>query len=179
MKPILIKGAIAAALSVTLAQAAPAGYFELSQGAVFETGDTVVTEGKRIRLYGLQSCLRGTSYTDRSGTRRDCGEASIAVLAAFIKDTKPVCAPVAEQNDLTFVVCYATVGNQRLELAMMMITEGYGFATLKADGLPVHAPYAVAEQEARERRRGLWRFSDVKHPAVFLSHAAKNAKRDP
>ncbi|WP_341488022.1 thermonuclease family protein [Pararhizobium sp. A13] len=174
-----MKSAIAATLSVTPVHAAPAGYFELSQGAVFETGDTVVTGGKRIRLYGLQSCLRGTSYTDRSGTRRDCGEASIAVLAAFIKDTEPVCAPVAEQDDLTFVICYAAVGNERLDLAMMMITEGYGFATLRADGLPVHAPYAVAEQVARERRRGLWRFTDVQHPAVFLSHAAKNAKRAP
>lgn len=179
MKPVLIKGAIAATLSVTLAHAAPAGYFELLQGAVFETGDTVVIGGKRIRLYGLQSCLRGTSYSDRSGTRRDCGEASIAVLAAFIKDTNPVCAPVAEQDDLTFVVCYATVGNKRLDLAMMMITEGYGFATLKADGLPVHAPYAVAAQDARERRRGLWRFSEVQHPAVFLSRAAKNPQRVP
>lgn len=179
MKPVLINGAIAAILSVPSAHAAPAGYFELSQGAVFETGDTVVAGGKRIRLYGLQSCLRGTSYTDRSGTRRDCGEASIAVLASFVKDTKPVCTPVAEQNDLAFVVCYATVGIERLDLAMMMITEGYGFATLKADGLPVHAPYAVAEQDARKKRRGLWRFSDVQHPAVFLSHAAKNARRTP
>ncbi|URK89567.1 thermonuclease family protein (plasmid) [Rhizobium sp. RCAM05350] len=174
-----MKSAIAACLSVTAASASPAGYFELAQGAVFETGDTVVSEGRRIRLYGLQSCLRGTPYTDRSGTRRDCGEASIAVLAAFIKDTKPVCAPVAEQSDLIFVVCYAQVGNQQLDLAMMMITEGYGFASLKPDGLPVHPPYAVAEQEARERRRGLWRFKDVQHPAILLSHAARNLRSAP
>lgn len=179
MKALLVKSAVAACLWATAATAAPTGYFELTQGAVLETGDTVVSEGRRIRLYGLQSCLRGTSYTDRSGTQRDCGEASIAVLAAFVKDTNPVCAPVAEVSDLTFVVCYAQVGSQRLDLAMMMITEGYGFASLKSDGLPVHAPYAVAEQDARERRSGLWRFKDVQHPAILLSHAAKNSRRAP
>lgn len=179
MKHLLIKSTLAASVLVTAVNAAPAGYLELAQGVVFETGDTVVSQGRRLRLYGLQSCLRGTSYTDRSGTKRDCGEASIAVLAAFIRDTKPVCAPVAEQSDLTFVVCYAQVGNQRLDLAMMMIMEGYGFASLKTDGLPVHAPYAVAEQDARERWRGLWQFNDVEHPAILLSHAANISRSAP
>lgn len=153
--------------------AAPAGYFDFTTGTVLETGDTWVSAGKRYRLYGLQSCLRGTSYTDASGNRRDCGEASIAMLAAFVKDTSPVCAPVAGRTDLTFAVCYAFVGGQRLDLAMMMISEGYGFASLDSAGMPVYPAYAVAEQKAREARRGLWQFDDVQHPAILLSRAAR------
>lgn len=153
--------------------AAPAGYFDFTTGTVLETGDTWMSSGKRYRLYGLQACLRGTTYTDASGNKRDCGEASIAVLAAFVKDTRPVCAAVAGSKDLTFAVCYALVGGQRLDLAMMMISEGYGFASLDSSGMPIYPAYAVAEQSAREERRGLWQFSDVQHPAILLSRAVK------
>lgn len=153
--------------------ATPAGYFDFTPGTVLETGDTWMSDGKRYRLYGLQACLRGTSYTDASGNKRDCGEASISVLAAFVKDTRPVCAPVAGSTDLTFAVCYAFVGGQRLDLAMMMISEGYGFASLDRAGMPAYPAYAVAEQGAREARRGLWQFNDVQHPAILLSRAAR------
>ncbi|KJF70246.1 thermonuclease family protein [Agrobacterium arsenijevicii] len=153
--------------------AAPAGYFDFTTSTVLETGDTWMSAGTRYRLYGLQACLRGTTYTDASGNKRDCGEASIAVLAAFVKDTRPVCAPVAVSTDLTFAICYAFVGRQRLDLAMMMISEGYGFASLDSSGMPIYPAYAVAEQGAREARRGLWQFNDVQHPAILLSRAAR------
>jgi endonuclease YncB( thermonuclease family) len=175
----MIAIALAASLSTSVAHAAPAGYFRIGPGAVLETGDTLLMGGKRIRIYGLQSCLRGTSYTDLSDEKRDCGEASIAVLAAFIKDTAPVCAPVAQQHEQTFVICFATVGNHGLDLAMMLIAEGYGFASLRPDGFPVHPPYAVAEQGARDGRKGLWQFKDVQHPAILLSKVAKNSRSLP
>ncbi len=159
--------------------AAPTGYFDFTTGTVLETGDTWVSAGKRYRLYGLQSCLRGTSYTDVRGNRRDCGDASIAVLAAFVKDTSPACAPVAERTDMTFAVCYALVGGQRLDLAMMIIAKGYGFASLDSAGIPIYAAYAVAEQNARVARRGLWQFDDVQHPAIVLSRAARNPGVSP
>lgn len=159
--------------------AAPAGYFDFTRGTAFETGDTWISAGKRYRLYGLQACLRGTTYTDVSGSERDCGEASLAVLAAFVKDTHPVCVAVAGRSDLTFAVCHASVGGQRLDLAMMMISEGYGFASLDKDGMPIYPAYAVAEQAAKEARRGLWQFSDVQHPAILLSGAVRNAGAAP
>ncbi|CDN57681.1 Succinoglycan biosynthesis protein ExoI-like protein (plasmid) [Neorhizobium galegae bv. officinalis bv. officinalis str. HAMBI 1141] len=167
---------LAAFLAAFPASGAPAGYFDFGPNVTFETGDTWISAGRRYRIYGLQSCLRQTFYTDRSGNKRDCGEASIAVLGAYVRDTHPLCAPVATQADLTFVTCYATVGGERLDLAMMMITEGFGFASLSSDGLPVYPTYAVAEQKAREARRGLWQFDDVQHPSILLSHAAKNAR---
>jgi hypothetical protein len=125
---VRLAGVIALAVATGQAIAAPVGYVDFPIGTVFETGDTWMSAGKRYRLYGLQSCLRGTFYTDGSGNKRDCGEASIAVLAAFVKDTNPVCAPLVGRADLTFVVCHASVGGQRLDLAMMLIAEGYGFA---------------------------------------------------
>ncbi|MCP2138454.1 endonuclease YncB(thermonuclease family) [Rhizobium sp. SLBN-94] len=150
-----------------------ADYTPLTSKARLEAGDSWTQDGARYRLYGIQSCLRGTSFTDRAGQKRDCGEASIAVLAAFIKDIRPQCAPVTIIETTRFVLCYGTVGSQRVDLATALIMEGYAFAALDADGLPVHAPYAVAEQQARARKAGLWQFSDVQHPALLLSKAVK------
>lgn len=166
------------ALLPSAAAAAPAGYFDLQPGVTLETGDTWISAGKRFRLYGVQSCLRGTPYSDKHGQKRDCGEASLAVFAAYIKDTKPVCAPVAKKDDTTYVVCYATIGKQRLDLANILITSGYAFAALNGEGMPYHVPYAVAEQLARDKHAGLWQFEDVQHPAILLSREvnARNKK---
>jgi hypothetical protein len=95
---------VIAALLPTSSLAAPEGYFDLQPGITLETGDTWVSNGERFRLYGIQSCLRGTNYTDAHGNQKDCGEASLAVLAAYIKDTKPICAPVAKTNNISYVI---------------------------------------------------------------------------
>lgn len=151
-----------------------ADYEPLTTGITLETGDSWIDRGKRNRLYGVQSCLRGTFFTNRSGERRDCGEASMAVLAAFIRDTEPQCAPVAVVDNTRFVMCFGRVGKDRLDLATALITEGYAFAALNSSGLPIHPPYAVAEQQARARKTGLWQFSDVPHAALLLSQAARS-----
>lgn len=158
-------------LGATSATAVPEGYFELRPGVTLESGDSWLDSGTRYRLYGVQACLRGTLYTDRSGRRHDCGEASLAVLAAYIADTKPICARVARTADTVHVSCFAIVGGDRLDLANLLIASGFAFASLRTDGLPHHPPYAVAEQSARENRAGLWQFDDVEHPALVLGQA--------
>lgn len=168
---------VAALLAGGGAVAAPEGYFDLRPGVTLETGDTWIGEGKRYRLYGVQSCLRGTVYTDRSGAKRDCGEAALAMLAAYIRDTNPVCAGVAESAGTIYIACYATIRGERLDLANILIASGFAFAALDAGGMPFHAPYAVVEQKARESRAGLWQFDDVQHPSILLSRAANERVR--
>ena len=102
----------------------------------------------------------------------------LAILAAYIKDTKPVCAPVVKKDGIAYVVCYATVAKERLDLANVLITSGYAFAALNREGLPYHVPYAVAEQLARDKRAGLWQFEDVQHPAILLSREMNARKAD-
>lgn len=150
----------------------PEGYFELQPGVRLESGDSWTDGDERFRIFGVQACLRGTSYTDKTGTRRDCGDASLAVLAAYIADTKPICAHVARSAEAVLVSCYSIIGSDRLDLANLIISSGFAFASLNANGLPHHAPYAVAEQMAREKGVGLWQFDDVQHPAILLGQAA-------
>ncbi|WP_307146130.1 thermonuclease family protein [Rhizobium tibeticum] len=162
-------------LAVTqAAHATPVEYFELREGAVLESGDTWSLHGQRYRLYGVQSCLRGTVFTNNVGVKQDCGGASLAVLVAFIRDTHPSCAPIAKASSITYVVCFATIAGERLDLGTMLIAEGYAFAALDAHGLPINTDYSVAEQQARDRKVGLWQFPDIAHPAILLSRAAKS-----
>ncbi|KAA0693754.1 thermonuclease family protein [Neorhizobium sp. P12A] len=164
-----------------VASTAPAqsGYTPLGDGITLETGDTWSLDGHRFRLYGVQSCLRGTSFTVSPGDTRDCGEASLAVLAAFIRDTRPACAPVAQNTSLSYVLCFSTVGGHSLDLGTILISEGFDFAALDNKGLPVNPAYAVAEQEARSRRAGLWQFADVQHPSVLIGHVATDPGERP
>jgi endonuclease YncB( thermonuclease family) len=159
--------------------APPAGYFALKPGITLESGDSWRDGEQHFRLFGVQACLRGTFYTDKASRRRDCGEASLAVLAAYIKDTRPLCAQVARSTETVFVSCYATIGSDRLDLANLMISSGFAFASLDGHGLPHHAPYAVVEQAAREKRVGLWQFEDVQHPAILLGQSANNRRTQP
>ncbi|NGO55326.1 thermonuclease family protein [Allomesorhizobium camelthorni] len=159
--------------------APPEGYFELKPGLTLESGDSWQDSGRHFRLFGVQACLRGTVYTDKSGAHRDCGEASLAVLAAYVADTHPVCAQVAQSAGMVFVSCYATIGTDRLDLANLMISSGFAFASLDGRGLPYHAPYAVVEQAAREKKVGLWQFDDVQHPALLLGQSAAGGATSP
>ncbi len=153
--------------------AAPDGYFNLAPGVTLESGETWSDGAGRYRLFGVQACLRGTTFTNSMGQKQDCGEASLAVFAAFIIDTTPICAPVVKAPELTYVMCYATINNERVDLGTVLINSGYHFAALDRDGLPQYMNYAVAEQLARDNRAGLWQFPDVQHPAILLGRASR------
>ena len=137
--------------------------------ASFETGDTWVSKAKLYRLYGLQSCIRGTQVTISQGVKRDCGELNLIMAQALIRDTKPVCTSIRsldEHNDV--VVCQTTAGNRGYDLATYMIAQGWGFAAVAGNGTLVVPAYRTAEETARETRSGLWAYSDMPHPLSIL-----------
>ena len=158
------------------ALAAPDGYFDLKPGITLVSGDTWRHAGRTYRLYGVQSCLRGTFYTAERGKKVDCGDSAIAVLAAYIKDTKPLCAPVARSASVTYVSCYVMMGNDRLDLGTMLISTGWGFAALNTNGEPYQMSYLVTEQAAKDAQKGLWQYPDLQHPSIIVSSQAQKAE---
>ncbi|MBY5774844.1 thermonuclease family protein [Rhizobium leguminosarum] len=137
--------------------------------AQFETGDTWLSGGRRYRLYGLQTCLRGTPVTISPGVIRDCGELNLIMAQALIKDTKPVCTTIKDLDQNNAVVaCQTTSGQRRYDLATYMIAEGWGFAAVDASGHLIVPGYRVAEESARSARAGLWAYSDMPHPVAIL-----------
>jgi endonuclease YncB( thermonuclease family) len=150
-----------------------AGFVPFPAQAQFETGDTWIAGGRRFRLYGLQTCLRGTSVTISSGVVRDCGELNLIMVQAMIKDTRPECTTIKDLDQNNAVVaCRTTTGQRRYDLATYMIAEGWGFAAVDSTGHLVVPGYRVAEESARSERAGLWAYSDMPHPVAVLTGQA-------
>ena len=161
------------------AQGPPTPRFDVPRAGIsFMTGDAWTQNGQTIRLYGVQSCIRGTTFTNEAGAKADCGEASLAYLAALVRDTKPQCAAVAQiaEPPTILAVCSAHVGTATLDLGTILITEGFAFAAFNNDAKPVYMPYLVAELIAKKNRAGLWAARDLPHPNPILFDAVKAQK---
>lgn len=168
------------AIGPVLAQAPDRSWFPVPSTAVFQTGDSWSEAGATYRLYGVQSCLRGTTFTNAHGLKRDCGEASLAMLVALIRDLKPQCyqAAALPQTRTVFVFCVATRAEgagrgSRIDLGTALIATGFALAALKPDGKPVHASYLVAQHLARDSRAGLWAFSDLPDPNAIIQRVLR------
>lgn len=183
MRSIVAVIAVIVGLGMIPAHSQSAGqpWVPLSESARFETGDTWTIGTARYRLYGVQACLRGTSFTNTNGQKRDCGEAGLAVLLSLVRDLKPQCANVLEgqQAGTIHVTCFAfpTAGKaagSRIDLGTALIASGFAFAALKPDGKPVHLPYFVAELDAKRAKAGLWAFPDLPEPNAIIFRALRD-----
>lgn len=174
---------IAFAPGLSLAQSA---WFSVPANAVFLTGDSWSDGGVTYRLWGVQSCLRGTSFTNAHGVSRDCGEASLAMSVAMIRDLQPHCYAAASlpQQKTYFVICSAARSEgagkgSRIDLGTALIATGFAFAALRPDGTAVHVPYGVAQDMAREKRAGLWAFPDLPDPNARILQALRQSPAPP
>ena len=161
--------------SQSLAPNPASQWFPIPDLAVYETGDTWLVGDTRYQLYGVQSCLRGSTFTNGNGVKRDCGEASLAVLVSLVRDLRPQCHQAASRPETktVFVFCFATVtqgpaNGSRIDLGTAIISMGYAFASIKPDSQPVHPPYFVAQLVAQRAKSGLWAFPDVQDPNVAI-----------
>lgn len=162
------------------AQAQSPRWFPVPASAVYRTGDSWSEGDVTFRLYGVQSCLRGTRFTNAHGLKRDCGEASLAMLAALIRDLRPLCYEAAEipkpKTIFAFCVAIPTAGagkGLRIDLGTALIVSGFAFAALTPAGRPVHAPYLAAERVAQQARAGLWAFPDLPDPNPIILRALR------
>ena len=156
----------------------PSPWFLVPANSSFESGDTWIAGGQRFQLFGVQSCLRGAVFTNSFGQKRDCGDASMAVLISLIRDLKPICYQAAQRPDIktAYVFCFATVAEgqakgSRIDLGTAIISMGYAFAAVRPDGQPVHLPYYGAQLVAQRDKKGLWAFPDAPDPNVAILRA--------
>lgn len=135
----------------------------------FETGDTWVHQGNKYRLFGVQSCIRGTPYRSPEGQDDDCGMRSLASLAALFSTGTVGCQPVGIAKDgAAFVVCAATIHDTTVDVGTALISSGSAFAATLPSGAPVSDAYAVAELAAKDSRDGVWA-GVFQHPTAVLS----------
>ena len=168
------------------AQPTATGWFPVPASAVYQTGDSWTDGGVTYRLYGVQACLRGAVVTNAHGVKRDCGEASLAMLIALTRDLDPQCyqAAALPKTRTVFVFCIAqpatgAAAGSRIDLGTALISTGYGFAALTPDGKPVHPPYFVAQLVAQRGRAGLWAFGDLPDPNAVILRALRADRSNP
>jgi len=174
-RPIQLAQALQSQPAAAARQSRALPVFEIAQSGVsLQTGDTWDQAGQTFRLYGVQSCIRGTNFTNAAGVKGDCGEASLAYFSALIRDTKPRCTAIARSGSppVIYSVCAAHVGKTTLDLGTVLITQGFAFAAIDANGKPINFQYAVAESDAQKNKRGLWAARDLPYPNTILMRAA-------
>lgn len=181
MRVTLAVALIACVTASAALVAAPSAWFPVPETAVYQTGDSWTDHGVTYRLYGVQSCIRGTTATNAHGMKRDCGEASLAMLIALTRDLRPRCYQAAAVAETKFVFCIASpktgaAAGTRIDLGTALVSTGYAFASLRPDGKPVHMPYFVAQLGAQRSHAGLWAFRDVPEPNAIILRAL-NAQR--
>ncbi|MBZ9709542.1 thermonuclease family protein [Mesorhizobium sp. ESP7-2] len=142
--------------------------FAVSKSAQLLTGDTWRDGDQLFRLYGVQSCLRGTSAEEPSGNKMDCGNTSLAHLAALFDSAAVTCQPIGYALDkAVFVVCGAQLNGETIDVGTALIATGYAFAATTAKGKAVDENYLVAEINAKMKRAGLWG-TTFQHPVQLL-----------
>lgn len=163
-----IRLAVVLALIVGSRAFGQAATIPFSSDVTFETGDSWAHKGRKYRLFGVQSCIRGTAYRSPEGQDRDCGLRSLASLAAIFSTGTVGCQPIGTATDrATFVVCAANIDNVTVDVGTALISAGAAFAATLPSGAPVSAAYAVAELSAKHSRSGLWEGS-FEHPTKVL-----------
>ena len=151
--------------------------FMVSKSIQLLTGDTWRDGGRIFRLFGVQSCLRGTIAKEPDGRKVDCGDASLAHLAALIDSAAVTCQPIGYALDhAAFVVCGAQINGETIDVGTALISTGYAFAATTAKGDAVNGSYLVAEINAKLKRTGLWS-TVFQHPVQLLLKQASEAKR--
>ncbi|QPC95585.1 thermonuclease family protein [Mesorhizobium sp. INR15] len=144
--------------------------FAVSKSAQLLTGDTWRDGDHLFRLYGVQACLRGTSAEEPNGNKIDCGNTSLAHLAALFDSAAVTCQPIGYALDrAVFVVCGAQLNGETIDVGTALIATGYAFAATTANGKAVNENYLVAEITAKMKRIGLWD-TTFQHPVQLLLH---------
>ena len=154
--------------------------FPVTSPIIYQSGDSWSQQGRSFRLYGVQACIRGTSFIATSGEKGDCGAASVAMLAGLFKNLRVNCTPVApSQDNATIVICAGASNDRPLDIGAAMISAGFAFAAEKPGGAPVSLAYFASEIRAHADRVGLWGAASFTHPVQVLRGLASEPKPQP
>jgi endonuclease YncB( thermonuclease family) len=166
----------ATAQDSTAANNAPAPIV-VSKSVQLLTGDTWRDRNRLYRLYGVQSCLRGTTAADGKGRKVDCGNLSLAHLAALFSTATVTCQPIGYAVDkATFVVCAADLDGNTIDVGTALISTGFAFAAMNTKGEAVSTNYLVAEINAKMEHDGLWAMR-FQHPVQMPLKQVQERKR--
>jgi endonuclease YncB( thermonuclease family) len=133
-------------------------------------GDTLVAQGKRIRLAGIDAPER--SQTCRDGNARDwsCGQAAKERLTALVSQGGVTCSERGKDRyGRTLAVC-ASGGEADIGAALVRDGLALNYDRYTSD-------YVGAQREARAARRGIWQ-GDFEQPETWRHRRAGRVQQD-
>lgn len=132
-----------------LVVAGPAPSVSLSGPATVIDGDTIVVQGKHVRLFGIDAPESAQRCGDSQGRPFNCGDLAADVLVEEIGSGDVVCDPL-DLDIYRRIVAICTARGR--DIAEGLVRRGY------AVDYPFYSKgrYAAAEKDAREAKRGLW-----------------------
>ena len=112
-------------------------------------GDSLVADGRRIRLLGLDAPEYRQTCRDKEGKEYFCGKEAFKYLKRLVSSGRVNCRRIKKdiyKRDLS--ICYVNGKDINCE----MIASGWAVAyrTKKEK-------YLAAEREAKQKQRGMWR----------------------
>lgn len=110
-------------------------------------GDTLVWQGHRVRLFGIDAPERRQSC-DRAGQSWDCGAWSSVMLTRLIAN-RPVSCTREDTDRYGRMVATCTAGGEDLSLAMVQAGAALAYARYSDR-------YLVAEAKAKAAGLGVW-----------------------
>jgi len=115
-------------------------------------GDTLrAANGVEYRIFGIDAPELHQTCSEANGKSWLCGRAAKAKLTTLIKGGNVTCeARATDRFGRTVAVCSAEAVS---DLGEAMVRDGYAIDLGGAAG----NPYASAEAEARDAKRGIWR----------------------
>jgi endonuclease YncB( thermonuclease family) len=147
------------------------------KNVTLQSGDSWESRGQLYRVYGVQSCLRGTTAVAKDGKKLDCGDLSLARLGAVLSTGKVSCQPIGRARDnAIFAICALNMSGATVDVGTALISSGYAFSAVFPDGKPVGRNYLVAELTAKASGDGLWAYQ-FSHPVQMLLNTQQTAKQ--
>lgn len=139
-----------------------------SAGTKVVDGDTLEINGRKVRLHGIDAPEAGQSCKKAGGGMWPCGKKAIEALKALTAVDYVTCDDRgADRYDRTIGVC--SVDGKIINA--MMVSEGLAWAFRKYS-----MDYVVLEDNARERRFGVWQ-AETETPWDYRSHKWDVAKQ--
>lgn len=117
-------------------------------------GDTIVVNGERVRLHGIDAPELDQTFWWR-GKQMACGTMALAALEALTAGVKVRCEGVErDQYGRLVAKCFSPNG---VDIGRRLVLAGWALAYRRYS-----IDYVDAEEEARKAKRGMWRGSFVK-----------------
>ena len=111
-------------------------------------GDTIVVDGIRIRLEGIDAPESSQTCLTRTGQTWPCGARASAVLARLVHDRNVVCTDRGlDRYQRTLATCWA----DNVEINAEMVRLGFAWAFVRYS-----TAYVGLEAAARIARAGIW-----------------------